>query len=807
MKRVLSLVLALVLVLGMIPMGFAADQTAGEILKGMNLLAGDENGNLNEDQNLNRAEMMVIMARMMGKFEEAKSFALPSTFTDLAGFSWAVPYIAYAEMNEWTAGVGAGMFNPAGAVTAQEVAVFMLKALGYEADVDFTWANAVEVATAKGLMAGVSTPATSSILRGDLFKVMYTTLNTNVKGEAVALGVKLGYMQPAVLAVSSVKALNSKEIEITFTKALNEGSAEDETNYEFKVGSNELISDDFEAELDKSNVVIVTLDDAIQAITSVNVTVDEELLDADLNELGADYKNVFIFYDDAAPEIVSTEVDSEVLTVTFNEFVDTIGLVKVDGVAMTEGIGNDYDLSEPVKELEIDIEDLDLEDGKYTVTFANVADLQDDANVAGFLATTFIISDKDAAPVVTSVKQISDYEIEIEFTKKLVDAPTVTVKNAGIDIYQSIANDDGDMSVWIVTLDSTDADDMYDDGNDVFNAAVTVTSYQAAVNNMYGSKYTTTVKLALDKTAPVLQAGKVAGDYVFELRFNEEIQPVTGWMPSDVLVVDADGVKLSVDSLDIIPDTDADMTILEITMNDDVSSGTFTITVSAGTVEDLSGNDNKSFTTTVKKSASEDEITVLNKNDIMGSDDIITVEYSDEMGASALVAANYKLDGASLPAGTALYFVSGTDKSVVEIDLPTGTIKDTDPVVLAISDKVLGADGQKVDADDRYVIVYGLADNVKPVLKSAEKTDSQTITLTFSEDIEFFSVEDFEVTINGVVVEVEDLVLINDDEVELTTVNEYNTNQTVVVEVVDDLVTADFAGNMITVDTKVTATK
>ncbi|MZQ96668.1 MAG: hypothetical protein GT601_03230 [Acidaminobacter sp.] len=802
MKRVLSLVLALVLVLGMIPMGFAADQTAGEILKGMNLLAGDENGNLNEDQNLNRAEMMVIMARMMGKFEEAKSFALPSTFTDLAGFSWAVPYIAYAEMNEWTAGVGAGMFNPAGAVTAQEVAVFMLKALGYEADVDFTWANAVEVATAKGLMAGVSTPATSSILRGDLFKVMYTTLNTNVKGEAVALGVKLGYMQPAVLAVSSVKALNANEIEIVFTKAVNEGSAEDEENYELKVGSVELDSIDFEAERDKTNVVILTLEDAAQAITSINVTVSEDLLDADMNELGADYKTVFIFYDDAAPEVVSAEVDSNILTVTFNEYVGAIGLVKVDGVAMTDG--DEYDLTEPVKELEIDIQDLDLEDGKYTATFANVEDLQDDANVAGFIATSFIISDTDAAPVVVGVEQTSDYEFEIEFTKNLKYAPTVTAKNGGIDIVTDVVMDEAD--VWVVSVDPTLADDMYDDGDDVFNLAVTVTSYQAAVNDMYGSKYTTTLKMSLDTTSPALLAGqsKVVDDQYFELRFDEIIVLADDYATTDVLVVDEDGVKLAVAGLMIVEDTDEDETILSVDMGiDGIGSGTFTLTVAKGTVEDESGNGNKAFTTTVKKSASSDDIMVV---DVYGSDNTIYVEFSDEMGSSALVAANYKLDGASLPAGTALYFESA-DKDVVMIELPDGAIKDSDPVVLAISNKVLGSDGEEIDSDDLYQIVYGLADNVKPVLKAAEKSDSSTITLTFSEDLGTFALTDFEVTINGVVVDLDSFMMIDEDEYEIYTLNDYNTNQTVVVEVVDSEGTADVAGNAITEDTKVTATK
>ena len=216
MKRVLSLVLALVMVLGMIPMGFAADQTAGEVLKGYGLVAGYPDGSLGENLKINRAEMMVQLARLNGKFEEAKTFnpAL-TTFTDLEGFAWAAPYIAYAEINEWTAGVGGGKFNPAGEVTLQEAAVFMLKSLGYVADTDFNWANAVEVATAKGLVAGVTATGTAAVTRGQLFTVMLNTLNTNLKDGSMTLGAKLGVFK--VLAIKSAKVTNVDEITVEFS--------------------------------------------------------------------------------------------------------------------------------------------------------------------------------------------------------------------------------------------------------------------------------------------------------------------------------------------------------------------------------------------------------------------------------------------------------------------------------------------------------------------------------------------------------------------------------------------------------------
>jgi len=232
MKRVLSLVLALVMVLGMIPMGFAADQTAGEILKGYNLLAGDENGNLNEDQYLNRAEMMVILARMNGKFEEAKSFALPSSYTDLEGFGWAVPYIAYAEMNEWTDGVAPGKFDPAGRVTLQMAAYFMVEALGYADPADFSWATAVEKATSLGLLAGVQANAGDNVLRGQLFKVMLQTLNTNVKDGSATLGVKLGVMKPAVPVAVSATSVSKSVVRVTFNNNIGTATVKDFNVYE-----------------------------------------------------------------------------------------------------------------------------------------------------------------------------------------------------------------------------------------------------------------------------------------------------------------------------------------------------------------------------------------------------------------------------------------------------------------------------------------------------------------------------------------------------------------------------------------------
>ncbi|MDK9712142.1 hypothetical protein [Acidaminobacter sp.] len=163
---------------------------AGEQLKLWKLIEGDPYGNLNEGTFLKRSEMMVIFARMMGRFDEAYAYKFPSTFSDGVGH-WAASYVAYAQNQGWTSGMGNNQFGFEVPHRAREAAVFMLKALGYKADVDFTWNDAFDKAKALGLFDDVSTPSGENILRGDLFKVMVHTLMTNSKGESKPLGEKL----------------------------------------------------------------------------------------------------------------------------------------------------------------------------------------------------------------------------------------------------------------------------------------------------------------------------------------------------------------------------------------------------------------------------------------------------------------------------------------------------------------------------------------------------------------------------------------------------------------------------------------
>ena len=281
MKRILSLVLVLVLALGSVPFAFADDaKTAGETLQELGLAKGvDAEGNLNEEGMLTRAEMMVVISRLLGVEEEAMNYAIPSTSKDVEGH-WAAKYIAYAEqVGKWSNGVGNDMFAPQGQVTNQMVAKFMLTALGYEAN----WETAVQDATALGLMEGVSGEATANITRGNVFKAALNTINTPSKDSDVKLGVSLGVLEPEAPVVvelegtvDTVKAIANNLVEVVFEDDVDAAAAGNVANYAITERANTDNVVVINAVSVEAGDVVVLETEALKAGTAYTVTVAEE---------------------------------------------------------------------------------------------------------------------------------------------------------------------------------------------------------------------------------------------------------------------------------------------------------------------------------------------------------------------------------------------------------------------------------------------------------------------------------------------------------------------------------------------------
>ncbi len=200
--------LAVFLVLAMMVSSFAivfADVDYGMELKELGVIKGDQNGNLNEANNLTREEAIVTLTRMMGQEEQAKKCMDETPFTDVPKDNWSRPYLGYAKKQGWTNGIGDGnakkqgwtngigdgKFGLGDNVTTQQYLTLMLRALGYTGlDV---YAKAVQMGQDMNLLEGVkATAAQDVITRADVFAVMYNTLYTNSKDADEALIYKLG---------------------------------------------------------------------------------------------------------------------------------------------------------------------------------------------------------------------------------------------------------------------------------------------------------------------------------------------------------------------------------------------------------------------------------------------------------------------------------------------------------------------------------------------------------------------------------------------------------------------------------------
>ncbi len=190
-SRIMLFVFVLITTIGMISGSYAAGPTAGQELRAMGLIEGKTGGDLAENDYLTRAEMMVVLARMLGEFNQAAAWQAPSTFLD-ARNHWSEPYVAYAQYREWTSGIGGSRFGYEQRHTVQEASVFMLKALGYTTPEDFIWETAFDTARELELFKGLALTQEQDILRGDLFRLMMNTLETPAKGHPYRLGDKLG---------------------------------------------------------------------------------------------------------------------------------------------------------------------------------------------------------------------------------------------------------------------------------------------------------------------------------------------------------------------------------------------------------------------------------------------------------------------------------------------------------------------------------------------------------------------------------------------------------------------------------------
>ena len=144
MKRIIGTLLAAILMIPSLITASAVEKSAGlaedkiiKIAGTLEIMQGDENGNLNLEKNVTRAEFVKMAISASAHKDEADVKPAYSIFPDVQSSHWASGYIKTAVGAGLVNGYLDGTFRPSGYVKLEEAVTVTLKLLGYS-EADFT---------------------------------------------------------------------------------------------------------------------------------------------------------------------------------------------------------------------------------------------------------------------------------------------------------------------------------------------------------------------------------------------------------------------------------------------------------------------------------------------------------------------------------------------------------------------------------------------------------------------------------------------------------------------------------------------
>ena len=140
-KRILSLLLAAVVLLGSAPAAFAAsevsDSVIEQVVRAAGIMVGDASGNMNLDKTVTRAEYAKMLVAASTYKDKVSGVSNSSPFSDVPYTHWAAGYIKTAVAQGWLTGYLDGSYKPDNTVTLEEAATGARKLLGYTTE-DFS---------------------------------------------------------------------------------------------------------------------------------------------------------------------------------------------------------------------------------------------------------------------------------------------------------------------------------------------------------------------------------------------------------------------------------------------------------------------------------------------------------------------------------------------------------------------------------------------------------------------------------------------------------------------------------------------
>lgn len=196
MKKLLALVLAMVMTLGLATVGTSAAfsdadsieyKEAVDVMSAIGVLAGMDDGSYNPTGILTREQAAKIVAYMLlGKSGADSLSAAAAPFSDVAADRWSAGSIVYCTSRGIIAGKGNGTFGPTEELTGYAFAKMLLCALDYDAAIQGYVGNEWQINVAKDVLSAklnsglTSVPLSQPMTREQAAKMALNCMNATI---------------------------------------------------------------------------------------------------------------------------------------------------------------------------------------------------------------------------------------------------------------------------------------------------------------------------------------------------------------------------------------------------------------------------------------------------------------------------------------------------------------------------------------------------------------------------------------------------------------------------------------------------
>lgn len=143
----------------------------------LNLLRGDENGDLKLNDNIIRCEFITLIIRMLGHENDTDTADIIMEFKDFSNKHWSYNNMKAALKYKLIEGYPDNTFKPDNNVKFAEALTVLVRALGYESALEGKWPeNVIKKSEELGISNNISLPGDREITRGEAALLIYNSL-------------------------------------------------------------------------------------------------------------------------------------------------------------------------------------------------------------------------------------------------------------------------------------------------------------------------------------------------------------------------------------------------------------------------------------------------------------------------------------------------------------------------------------------------------------------------------------------------------------------------------------------------------